>query len=120
MSFFDVVNLRGLLFAAILVTPHIFYARTHTVSTADYSNRAMVYIARTGRFFSAFLLAINIGVLEQGFPEPKALMERFWLITTGAMLLIYALLWLLFFRSRLSLFRRSQLYSAESFRSKPC
>lgn len=99
MSFFDVVNLRGLLFAAILVTPHIIYARTHTVSTADYSNRAMVYIARTGRFFSAFLLAINIGVLEQGFPEPKALMERFWLITTGAMLLIYALLWLLFFKT---------------------
>ena len=59
----------------------------------------MVYIARAGRFFSAFLLAINIGVLEQGFPEPKALMERFWLITTGAMLLIYALLWLLFFKT---------------------
>ena len=94
MSFFDVVNLWGLLFASVLVAPHIIYARTHTVSTADYSNRAMVYIARTGRFFSAFLMAINIGVLEQGFPEPKALMERFWLL-----LLVYVLLWLLFFRT---------------------
>ena len=99
MSFFDVVNLWGLLFASVLVAPHIIYARTHTVSTADYSNRAMVYIARTGRFFSAFLMAINIGVLEQGFPEPKALMERFWLITAGSLLLVYVLLWLLFFRT---------------------
>lgn len=99
MSFFDVVNLWGLLFASVLVAPHIIYARTHTVSTADYSNRAMVYIARTGRLFSAFLMAINIGVLEQGFPEPKALMERFWLITAGSLLLVYVLLWLLFFRT---------------------
>ena len=99
MSFFDVVNLWGLLFAAILVVPHIVYARTHTVSTADCSNRAMVYIARTGRFFSAFLLVFNIGVLEKGFPEPKALMERFWLITAGSLLLAYVLLWLLFFKT---------------------
>ena len=99
MSFFDVVNLWGLLFAAVLVTPHIVYARTHMVSTADYSNRAMVYIARTGRFFSAFLLAFNIGVLERGFPEPKALMERFWLITAGSLLVVYVLMWLLFFKT---------------------
>ena len=77
MSFFDVVNLLGLLFASVLVAPHIIYARTHTVSTADYSNRAMVYIARTGRFFSAFLMAI----------------------TAGSLLLVYVLLWLLFFRT---------------------
>ena len=99
MRFFDVVNLWGLLFAAVLVAPHIVYARTHTVSTADYSNRAMVYIARTGRFFSAFLMAINIGVLERGFPEPKALMERFWLLSTAGLLLVFVVLWLVFFKT---------------------
>jgi len=99
MSFFDLVNLWGLLFAVILCVPHIIYVRTHTVTTADYSNRAMVYIARVGRFFSVFLMAFNIGVLEEGFPEPKALMERFWLIVTGVLLLVYLLLWLLFFKT---------------------
>ena len=99
MSFFDVVNLRGLLFAALLVAPHVLWFKTHSHDVSGFSNRAMVYIDRTGRFFSVLLMAVNIGVLEKGFPEPKALMERFWLITTAVLIAAYLLCWLLLFKT---------------------
>lgn len=99
LEFFDVVNIYGVVFSALLVIPHVVYAKNHTYNVNSFSNRAMLYIDRVGRFFSVFLMAINIGVLEQGFTEPKALMERFWLITSAVCVLIYALLWLLFFKT---------------------
>ena len=99
MGFFDVVNIYGLMIAAVLAAPHIIYVKTHTYDKNKFSNRAMVYIDRTGRFFSVFLMAINIGVLEKGFPEPKALMERFWLITTAVLIAAYLLCWLLLFKT---------------------
>ena len=99
MSFFDVVNIYGLIIAAVLITPHIIYVKTHTYDKNKFTNRAMVYIDRIGRFSSLFLLSFNLGILEQGFTEPKDLMRRFWLITVGAMILIYLLLWLIFFKT---------------------
>lgn len=99
MGFFDIVNVYGLIIAVMLLVPHIIYVRTHTYDKNKFTNRAMVYIDRTGRFFSLFLMAFNLGVLEQGFTEPKALMERFWMITVGVLTLVYLLLWLLFFKT---------------------
>ena len=96
MSFFDVVKLWGLLFAVILVVPHIVYARTHKVSTADYSNRAMVYIARTGRFFSAFLMAFNIGIAEFGFASTQHFVA--YLIANTALLVAYFIVYALYFK----------------------
>ena len=98
MGFFDVVNVYGLLFAAVLLVPHIVYMKTHTLDTGVFANRAMVYIDRVGRFSSLFLMSFHIGVLELGFTEPQALMRRFWLITMGVCSVVYALLWLLFFK----------------------
>lgn len=99
MNFWNLFNFYGLIFAAILVTPHIVWAKTHAIDRSVFDNRAMLYIARTGRFFSAFLMGVNIGVLEKGFPEPQALMERFWLIVTGIAVLLCALLWVLLFKT---------------------
>ena len=99
MGFFDVVNIYGLMIAAVLAAPHIIYVKTHTSDKNKFSNRAMVYIDRTGRFFSLFLMAFNLGVLERGFTEPKELMKSFWLITVGALTLVYILLWLWFFKT---------------------
>ena len=99
MGFFDVVNIYGLMIAAVLAVPHIIYVKTHTYDKNKFSNRAMVYIDRTGRFFSLFLMAFNLGVLERGFTEPKELMKSFWLITVGALTLVYILLWLWFFKT---------------------
>ncbi|MBQ1350069.1 MAG: hypothetical protein II614_00095 [Ruminococcus sp.] len=98
MGFFDVVNVYGLLFAAVLLVPHIVYMKTHTLDTGVFANRAMVYIDRVGRLASLFLMSFHIGVLELGFTEPQALMRRFWLITMGVCSVLYALLWLLFFK----------------------
>lgn len=98
MGFFDVVNVYGLLFAAVLLVPHIVYMKTHTLDTGVFTNRAMVYIDRVGRLASLFLMSFHIGVLELGFTEPQALMRRFWLITMGVCSVLYALLWLLFFK----------------------
>ena len=98
MGFFDVVNVYGLLFAAVLLVPHIVYMKTHTLDTGVFANRAMVYIDRVGRLASLFLMSFHIGVLELDFTEPQALMRRFWLITMGVCSVLYALLWLLFFK----------------------
>ena len=78
MNFFDVVNLWGLLFAALLAAPHVLWFKTHSHDVSGFSNRAMVYIDRTGR---------------------KALMERFWLITTAVLIAAYLLCWLLLFKT---------------------
>ena len=43
-------------------------------------------------------MSFHTGVLERGFTEPKELMERFWIISTSVMVLIYLLLWALFLK----------------------
>lgn len=96
MGFFDVVNIYGLLFTVILVVPHIVYARTHSYDLKSIDNRAMLYIERTGKYCSAFLMAVNIGVLEKGFTDP--IMEIYWLISTSVLMVIYVALWILFFK----------------------
>lgn len=96
MKFFDVVNVYGLLFAVILAVPHIIYAKTHTYDMSVFDNRAMLYIDRIGRCFSLLLMAINVGVLEEGFTS--ALMKNFWIISTLIMSALYVLLWILFFK----------------------
>ena len=100
MGFFDVVNVYGLLIAMALLTPQIIYVKTHKYNRKENPNRAMVYIERAGWFCSLFLMAFNVGVLEQGFPEPKELMMAFWMITTGVLTLVYLLLWVFIFKKR--------------------
>lgn len=97
MGLFDVVNVYGLLFAVILIVPHVVYAKSHTYDMSVFDNRAMLYIDRIGRYCSLFLMAINIGVLEEGFTSD--LMEKFWLFSTFAMIAVYLALWILFFKS---------------------
>ena len=96
MGFFDVVNVYGLLFAVILAVPHIVYARTHNYDLKSINNRAMLYIERTGKYCSLFLMGINIGVLEQGFTAP--IMEVYWLISTSVLTVIYVVVWIVFFK----------------------
>ncbi|MGN0507717.1 MAG: hypothetical protein ACI4GX_00650 [Ruminococcus sp.] len=96
MGFFDVVNVYGLIFAVILAVPHIVYARTHNYDLKAINNRAMLYIERTGKYCSLFLMGINLGVLEQGFTAP--IMEVYWLISTSVLTIIYVVLWIVFFK----------------------
>lgn len=96
MGFFDVVNVYGLLFAVILAVPHVVYARTHNYDLKIINNRAMLYIERTGKYCSLFLMGINIGVLEQGFTAP--IMEVYWLISTSVLTVIYVVVWIVFFK----------------------
>ncbi len=96
MGFFDVVNVYGLLFAVILSVPHIVYARTHNYDLKSINNRAMLYIERTGKYCSLFLMGINVGVLEKGFTAP--IMEVYWLISTSVLTVIYVVVWIVFFK----------------------
>lgn len=98
MNFLNVFNPFGMVFSAVLILPHIIYRRKHTIDNTIYTNKAMYYIDRMGRFFSLLLMSLHSGVLERGFTEPKQLMERFWIISTAAMLLAYLLLWVLFMK----------------------
>lgn len=96
MGFSNVVNIFGLLFAIALLVPHIVYAKTHTYDMSVIDNRAMLYIDRVGRYCSVFLMAVNVGVLENGFGSD--LMRNFWFISTAIMVVAYILLWILFFK----------------------
>ena len=97
MGFFDIVNLRGLVFAVLLTAPHIVFYKTRGCDREVFSNRAMLYIARIGRFFGAFLMSFNIGVLEQGFTEPRELMRRFWMIVCAVLVCVCLVLWIFVF-----------------------
>lgn len=97
MGFFDVVNIYGLLFAIIMTAPHIVYARTHSYNIKSIENRAMVYIARIGKFCGVFLMAVNIGVLESGFTSE--LMKKFWLYSTAVLVAVYIVIWILFLKT---------------------
>lgn len=98
MGFFDVINVYGLLVTIVLIIPHIVYARTHNYDLSAVDNRAMLYISRIGKYCSAFLMAVNIGVLEEGFTSPEIVMKSFWLISVSVMTTLYVLLWILFFK----------------------
>ena len=98
MGFFDVVNVYGLLFAVILAVPHVVYARTHNYDLRAINHRAMLYIERTGKYCSLFLMGINLGRLEKGFPEPVELMQTYWLISTAVLTVIYVVLWIVFLK----------------------
>ena len=113
MGFFDIVNLRGLVFAVLLTAPHIVFYKTRGCDREVFSNRAMLYIAWLGKYGSLLLMCVHIGVLEQGFTEPKALMERFWWITSAALLVVCAALWaMLWKKPRLWLMRLIAALSA--------
>lgn len=96
MGFFDVVNIYGLLFAVIILVPHIVFAKTRTYDISVFDNRAMLYIERIGKYCSIFLMAINIGVLEEGFTKP--IMETFWLITVSVLSILYVGVWVVYFK----------------------
>lgn len=96
MGFFDIVNIRGLIFAVLLALPHALYIRSSFYKKPVYENRAMVYISRIGRFFSFFLMSVNIGVLERGFTS--ALMKSFWFWFCVAAIALYLALWLVFLK----------------------
>ncbi len=98
MGFFDLVNVYGLAFMLIMAVPHVIYARTHNYDIKSIENRGMVYIERAGKYSGAFLMAINLGVLEDGFTSD--LMERFWFITVSVMMVLYILLWIFFFKTQ--------------------
>jgi len=96
MAFLQVINPFGLAFAVLLLLPHVFFRRLRTVTKENVPNLGMYWLDRMGRFGSLFLMSVHIGVLEKGFTEPKELMQRFWLITTAVLVLVYWVLWAVF------------------------
>ena len=98
MTFFDIVNPYGAVFAVVLALPHIIYRRMHTIDRSRYDNKAMYYLDRMARFACLVLMAFHTGILERGFTEPKELMKRFWLIAAAVLLLVYLVLWALYFK----------------------
>lgn len=98
MNFLDIINPIGLAFALLLALPHIIYRRLHTIDISIYTNKAMYYIDRIGRFGSLLLMSVHTGILEKGFTEPKELMQRFWIISTAVLLAVYLLLWGLYLK----------------------
>jgi hypothetical protein len=87
-----VVNLYGLIFTIVLVFPYAVYLRSGKVNENSLSNRGMLYFERIGKYCSAFLMSINIGILEAGFTAP--IMKKFWLISTSIMLVFYIVSWI--------------------------
>lgn len=98
MGFFDVVNVYGLLFTVILIVPNIVYAKTHTYNLNLIPNRSVLYLERIGKYCSLFLMAFNIGILEEGFTAD--IMKTFWLVATTVMIVLYLVFWVLYFKKQ--------------------
>lgn len=96
MGFFDVVNVCGLLFAIILLAPHIVYAKTHNYDMSVFDNRGMLLLERIGKYCSLFLMSFHIGILDKGFTSP--VMQKFWFIFSAVMSAAYIAAWILFFK----------------------
>lgn len=96
MGFFDVVNVCGLLFAIILLAPHIVYAKTHNYDMSVFDNRGMLLLERIGKYCSLFLMSFHIGILDKGFTSP--VMQKFWFIFAAVMSAAYIAVWILFFK----------------------
>lgn len=96
MGFFDVVNVCGLLFAIILLAPHIVYAKTHNYDMSVFDNRGMLLLERIGKYCSLFLMSFHIGILDKGFTSP--VMQKFWFIFSAVMSAAYIAVWILFFK----------------------
>ncbi len=96
MGFFDVVNVCGLLFAIILLAPHIVYAKTHNYDMSVFDNRGMLLLERIGKYCSLFLMSFHIGILDKGFTSP--VMQKFWFIFAAIMSAAYIVAWILFFK----------------------
>ncbi len=94
----SVFNPAGMLFAAALLAPYIFFFKRYPGEGERCPNKAMLLLCRIARIGSLLLMAFHFGILEQGFTNPKETMERFWWIATAAMLVLYWALWALFFR----------------------
>ena len=74
MGFLSVFNFVGMAFAAVLVLPNVFLLRSYPFDRERVPNKAMLLLARIGKFGSLLLMSVHLGVLEQGFTEPKELM----------------------------------------------
>ena len=107
MGFLSVFNFVGMAFAAVLVLPNVFLLRSYPFDRERVPNKAMLLLARIGKFGSLLLMSVHLGVLEQGFTEPKELMQRFWWIATSVILAVYLLLFMLLFRSENPRIRRA-------------
>ncbi|MEE1218944.1 MAG: hypothetical protein U0L20_03365 [Ruminococcus sp.] len=98
LNLFDFVNLYGFLIIISILVPNVVYAKS-----VDYKsklrlveNRSMLYIEKIGKYFSLFLMAFNLGVLEKGFTTP--VMFKFWLVTMAVLVAVYTILWFVYFR----------------------
>ena len=54
MDFHNLFNGFGVLFAVLLVLPHVVFVKTKSYDKTVFTNKGMVYIDRIGRFFSVF------------------------------------------------------------------
>lgn len=96
MDLFGVIDLYGLAFTAVLVVPHIIFAKTYDCDLSVIENRGMLYIERIGKYASALLMFVKIGVLELGFTSEY--MKNYWLISTLILCAVYVLFWVIFFK----------------------
>ena len=60
MSFLQVINPFGLLFAVLLLLPHILFRGLRTVTKENVPNLGMYWLDRLGRFGSLFLTAVLV------------------------------------------------------------
>ena len=97
-QFLSVFNPAGIIFAAALLLPYIFFWKRHSGEQERCPNKAMLLLCRIARVGSLLLMSLHTGVLEQGFTNPRETMERFWWIAATALILLCWALWALFFR----------------------
>lgn len=92
------INVPGMLVVMLMLLPNIVYAFRNNGAENRCHSVAMNLIEQIGRYGSMFLMAFNIGVLENGFPSKVAFLS--WLFAIALLMLGYWICWAFYLRNR--------------------
>ena len=92
------INLWGLIIVVLMLVPNIIYAIKEKNMENKCTNKLMNILEQIGRYGCMFLMVVNLGLKEFGFPA----VEAFLVYLFGNVLLMasYWLIWVLYFREK--------------------
>lgn len=93
---FGWINAFGGIIVALMLVPNILYALRRPGGENRCRNRWMNALEQIGRYASMALMVLPLGVWEFAFPSVAAMLG--YLLGNGALLAVYWVYWLLYFR----------------------
>lgn len=92
------INIFGLIIVVCMLIPNIIFALSNKEMENKCKSTVMNIMEQIGRYGSMFLMVFNIGIAEFGFRSEEDFV--IWLTVSFALLLLYWVFWLVYFRKR--------------------